>query len=372
MTRTGPHDQGRTAAPPPSPSVPARRSLVVGVEPRGLRRTGSLVTRAAKEAGFSESRCLDIARAALDACLEAMEHSPAGGKLAVELQFGPDRLEVSVAGHRTVRLVFFSDGEEARAKTEQLTAMGQRIEILEQLQTAFLDQLPKLPQVDFAYVHQSATSGVQIGGDFYDVFSVGQGCLGFIIGDVSGRGLEACRIALLVKDIMRTFACEHPAPGEVLGRTNRALFNWSIPGFVTGFLGVLEMERGELHYASAAHPPPLLCCGDTVRRLTVLPASPLGAFPDSLYRGSTTRWPGETTLCLYTDGVTEAHDSSGGFYGEEGLGASLLAHTARPLCDLPRLLMHDALAFAGGSIADDAAVLVMRHLARSLARVPRV
>jgi sigma-B regulation protein RsbU (phosphoserine phosphatase) len=223
-----------------------------------------------------------------------------------------------------------------------------------------LDRLPEIPDVEFAYDHVSATSGTNIGGDFYDLFRMADGRLGLMIGDVAGQGVEASRIALMVKDTINAFASEDPRPGKVLTQVNSLLGRRSIPGFVTAFLGFLDTEAGVLTYASAGHPAPLLSVAGSVRSLDVVPAPPLGALPGTSYSHSVYRLPEATALLLYTDGLTEAR-RDGAFYGEEGLARAFGQNARLSIWELPWALIQDALTFSGGTIKDDAAVLTVRY-----------
>jgi serine phosphatase RsbU (regulator of sigma subunit) len=258
--------------------------------------------------------------------------------------------------------------EELIAQGEQLSesyrrqtqlALDQQL-LFERLQRVFLDSLPEIPNVRFAYDHLSATLGTQIGGDFYDLFLIRDNYVGLMVGDVSGQGIEASRIALMVKDSLTTYAMEEVPPAEVLERVNTLLVRKGTPGFVTAFLAYLDLGTGELHYSSAGHPPPLLSVPGSTQPLDTNPAAPLGAFPDTRYATDVIRLPQTGTLLLYTDGVTETR-RNGSFYGEDRLAQSLGRARSMPLAQLPGLLFEDVMQFADGAISDDAAILAIEY-----------
>ena len=252
-------------------------------------------------------------------------------------------------------------GDELRDSYQHQAELAREQHLLfERLQRVFLDALPAIPHVDFAHAHLSATSGAQIGGDFYDLFRIREECVGLMVGDVSGRGIEASRIALMVKDSINAYVIEGRSPDEVLERVNNLLLNKGVQGFVTAFLACLDLNTGELHYSSAGHPPPLLSVSGSALPLETCPAPPLGVFPESRYAANLARLPEGSVLLLYTDGVTEAR-RDGLFYGDDRLAQSLAAASRFPVSELPTVLFQDVLEFANKTVKDDAALLAIRY-----------
>ena len=228
------------------------------------------------------------------------------------------------------------------------------------LQQALLDIPQDLPGVKFAHLYQSATRHAQVGGDFYDVFEAKHGRVGLLIGDVSGHGVEAARIATLVKDTIHAFAHQFRLPHLVLRETNRLLVEKNLPEFVTVFLGFLDREGGRLVYSSAGHPPPLLATDGQVALLQSI-GVPLGVFADARYRDTETDVQEGSLLLLYTDGITEAR-RDGDFFGEKRLVEALRGVRSGPIDALPSLLLDEAIGFSGGLLRDDVALLVVEYL----------
>ena len=275
--------------------------------------------------------------------------------------------------------------EELHAQNEELAFQGKRLEtqndelrvaqeetarlleeqsyLFQRLQEALLDIPSELAGVKFGHLYRSATLRAQVGGDFYDVFAARHGRVALLIGDVSGHGVEAARIASLVKDTVHAFAHQFRRPHLVLRETNRLLVEKKMPGFVTAFLGLLDPETGGFVYSSAGHPSPLLAMDGRIVALESV-GTPLGVFEDARYRDRETAIDEGGLLLFYTDGVIEARRDDG-FFGEERLTEALARLREQPVELLPSLLLDEALRFSGGRLVDDAALLAVNYLGKS-------
>ena len=205
-----------------------------------------------------------------------------------------------------------------------------------------------------------------IGGDFYDLFSLGEHQIGIVMADVSGKGLKAAVQTAMLKYTLRGFALETPdSPGAVLARVNDVLCSpmSSHDGFVTLFYGVLNTQTAEIVYASAGHEPPLHHTART-GRVTPLPATDglaLGCVPNVPYEECRLLLAPGDLLLLYTDGLTEARAADGRFLGLDGLVALLPA--ADVPADLAVQTLYDAVTdFAADVRRDDVAMLALRRL----------
>jgi PAS domain S-box-containing protein len=266
--------------------------------------------------------------------------------------------------------------EELEAQNEDLQEAQQEIvrlleeqsSLLLRLQEALLDIPQELPGVKFAHLYRSATLQAQVGGDFYDVFEAKEGRIGLLIGDVSGHGVEAARIASLAKDTVHAFAHQFRDPHLVLREANRLLVEKRLPGFVTVFLGFLDPESGVFVYSSAGHPAPLLATDGHMALLQSI-GSPLGVFADASYQDSETEIREGSLLLFYTDGITEARRDSD-LFGEQRLAEALGRMRDQPLETLPSLLLDEALLFSGGLLRDDVALLAVSYLGKTGDRLP--
>jgi serine phosphatase RsbU (regulator of sigma subunit) len=176
---------------------------------------------------------------------------------------------------------------------------------------------------------------------------------------VSGHGIEAARIATLVKDTVHAFAHMFRHPHLVLRETNRLLVERDLTGFVTVFLAFLEPASGVLRYASAGHPPPLLAAGGN-SVLLESSSLPLGVFADARYADKEAIVAAGSLLVLYTDGITEARRGAL-LFGEDGLRKSLSRASHMGVERLPAFLLAEALRFSRGRLEDDVAILAVSY-----------
>jgi len=232
-------------------------------------------------------------------------------------------------------------------------------EIADSLQESLLSIPSELPGVEFGHLYRSATLATRVGGDFYDIFELGHGRIGVLMGDVSGKGLRAAAITSVVKNSVRAYAYNGAGPAETMRLTNTALLRTiDHQSFVTAFYGVLHTETGSLTYCSAGHPPALVNRDRGTRSLDV--RSPvLGAFPDLRFEEGEDTVRVDEILVLYTDGVTEARRGSE-FFGEEGLVRALSGLDGTSASDTPDVLFRRVLSFSQGQLGDDVAILAVK------------
>lgn len=229
--------------------------------------------------------------------------------------------------------------------------------IAEVLQEAWLTVPDKIEGLDFNYVYRAAevTQG-KVGGDFLDIFEVAENRIAIVVGDVSGKGLDAAAMASLVKNGVKAYCQSELSPAAIVARTNHLVKRTFTHGkFVTLFVGFLDKLSGELVYCNAGHPPPMLrmAAADvaSLRRTGPL----VGAFYDSKYEEarvllSTGR------LVIYTDGVTEARGKQG-FLGEPRLRDLLAESNIRYEADLTGAVFERVNEFSEGELKDDTLIL---------------
>jgi PAS domain S-box-containing protein len=197
--------------------------------------------------------------------------------------------------------------------------------IAETLQRAVLPgTLPAIPGLDLATGYLPASDGVHVGGDWYDVFSLGDNRVGLVIGDVAGHSITSASIMGQVRSMLRAYAIDHLHPGDALQRTNAALARLLPEALASAVYAVLDLATGDLTYANAGHPPPLVTAGaGQAEYLDDAPGVMLGVCAEiSLSAGQRRLRPG-AGLLFYTDGLIEDRRRD----IDEGLGA--LAVTLR-------------------------------------------
>lgn len=227
------------------------------------------------------------------------------------------------------------------------------------LQEAILTMPQEVPGIEFGYLYRSATGAVKVGGDFYDLFELEHDRVGIVIGDVSGKGLEAATLTSLVKNTIKAYAYQDEDPALVITKTNNVVKDASAPAvFVTVFFGILDTVTGHLAYCSAGHPPAIVkrVSGSTYLLATTSPA--IGAFAGVKYTNSDTTLEKGDMLVLYTDGAIEARRGAD-FFGEERLIELVKGLKPMSTRGLPQLIFNGIIGYTGGKLSDDLALMVV-------------
>ena len=234
-------------------------------------------------------------------------------------------------------------------------------DVAETLQHSLLpEELPAVPGLATAARYSPGGPGVEIGGDWYDVLSFGDGTIGLVMGDVVGRGVPAASLMGQIRNALRAYAREDSEPQALLQRLNGAVNDLApASAMATLLFGVYDLETSTLTLASAGHPPPLVCSNGEAHFIDGAVGPPLGAVRTPTYKSVTTKIEPGATLVMYTDGLVEDRTTPLG----EGLELmrQLLASGPTELEALCDHVMRSALNGRTDG-ADDAAVLVLRVL----------
>lgn len=234
--------------------------------------------------------------------------------------------------------------------------------IAETLQRSFLPTVDVgVPGIAVAHLYQPALSEAEVGGDFYDIIELGSGILGLVMGDISGKGLDAAVYTALTKYTIRSYALEDPDPGRVMGLLSEAFMRQANPEiFTTLFYGVLDVQRQCIAYVNAGHEPPILSRASTGEIERVCSTGPLaGVIPDPAYQTQEIPFHCGDLLLLYTDGATDAsHD--GTWLGIEGLEHLLRTRMQTDVQDTLNAIWNGIGEFAHGKLRDDVALMLVR------------
>lgn len=201
--------------------------------------------------------------------------------------------------------------QEAEAATRQ--RFEQELEVARLIQQNFLPrELPDLPGWQIAAYYRPAR---EVGGDFYDVIPLPDGRVGFVVGDVTDKGVPAALVMSATRSVLRASAQRLIEPGEVLERVNEHLCpDMPEKMFVTCLYGVLNPATGHLRFANAGHDLPYVKTANGVIELRAR-GMPLGLMPGMPYEEKeATLQPGDGVL-LHSDGVVEAHDPERDMFG---------------------------------------------------------
>jgi serine phosphatase RsbU (regulator of sigma subunit)/PAS domain-containing protein len=234
-------------------------------------------------------------------------------------------------------------------------------EAVTSLQAAVLPvSFPTVPGLDADALYRSASEVAQVGGDFYDLFTLEGGRVAAVIGDVCGKGVAAARHTVRIRYELRTLLEDDRPPGRVLTAFNRRVQEEFVADeYATLLLLILDPATGAVSWSSAGHPPPLLT-GPTPRILAFAGSLPVGLFPDATYTTSRFTLPPGRCVVLYTDGVVEARNPERQEFGTEGLEAATPA-VAASAAAVAEVVLKQVLSHTGGHLDDDAAVLVLRR-----------
>jgi PAS domain S-box-containing protein len=239
----------------------------------------------------------------------------------------------------------------AREAEEREIALG--------LQRALLpDRLVVPARVSCAARYEAGSDTLEVGGDWYDAFTLEDGRVAVTVGDVVGHGLPAAAAMGQLRTAIAALAEDTVSPGELLARLDVFLARTRATDFATVFFGLLDPETGAFEYASAGHPPMLvvLGCGE-VRRLDEAGSPPLCGEPGRARPAASTALEAGSLLVLYTDGLIERR----GRLLEDGL--ERLAQAAAGAAAKPIGSVCDYLVAALGvdsTRSDDLAVLALR------------
>jgi serine phosphatase RsbU (regulator of sigma subunit) len=234
-------------------------------------------------------------------------------------------------------------------------------------------RLPRIPGVELAAQYQPAGEHLEVGGDFYDAFPLGDNRWGLLIGDVAGKGPAAAATTAVVRYTARAAARFGSRLG-VANAVNDALLEIEdSEEFCTMTYAELRLGPGSvaLSIINCGHPPPLLIGSNGDIQELSCQGSLLGQFPDAAVGSLTFELGAGETVVFVTDGVLEARAPRGlsdrdsvKLFDHDGLATTLAAGTGESAASLACRIKQAALTFSGGSLGDDLATLVVRVLKR--------
>ena len=210
----------------------------------------------------------------------------------------------------------------ARLQEEQVhvAVLSRELEIARNIQQTLLPK--SLPQPDGYGLAGLCESARQVGGDFYDVIQVSEHSLLLLIADVMGHGVPAALFAAILRSLVRCSPELSRRPGELLALLNRLLYSQlsDVDMFITVQVVLVDTRKRQLTVASAGHCPLLVASADEpgVRRISP-DGLPLGILPATVFAEETVRLGERCRVLLYTDGLSEARNATGAFFGEQRL-----------------------------------------------------
>lgn len=234
--------------------------------------------------------------------------------------------------------------------------------ISQALQSGMKNDLQQVEGISAEGIYSSATADAFVGGDFYSMIKLPGRRACIIMGDVSGKGIEAASISSAVKTALSAYAWEGRTPARMVATLNEFLLGFSrVETFATLFVGIVDLATSSLMYCSAGHPPAILVSAQSGEaELLDVQSGVVGAFHDMEYKNGTVRLNEGDILLLYTDGTTEARSPEGAFFGETGLRDMIMDEVPRGFDGLLDRFLSTLDRYTGQRLDDDVAMVALR------------
>jgi sigma-B regulation protein RsbU (phosphoserine phosphatase) len=235
------------------------------------------------------------------------------------------------------------------------------LELSQVMQRALLPQeAPSIPGLDVAAFSRPAQI---VGGDYFDFIPCDDGSQAIAIADIVGHGISASMLLSSLQATLRTLLPENSSPGEVLRRINHFyLHNVNMTTFVTVFLAKYDPRTRTLSYLNAGHNPPILFRRESGKATWLHPTgAAIGIIEDYNIQNGAAQLAADDVLVLYTDGVTEASNAQGEYFGTERLVDLIRQNASLAASEVVAALRQALGAFIGErSLADDTTIIVCK------------
>ena len=238
---------------------------------------------------------------------------------------------------------------------DQLVSIQYDLNISREIQQAILPKkFPPFPNEPNFDIYASMVAANEVGGDFYDFFLIDKHRLGFVIGDVSGKGISAAIFMAVSRTLIRATGLKGDSVSECMQYVNNLLCTESVSSmFVTVFYGILNTQTGEVDYVNAGHNPPYILSSGGISQVEITNGLPLGVLEDFSFESKKIQLKRGDQLLLYTDGVVEAFNLEEIAYGEERFENFLHHSLNLPVETIIKKSFTDVADFAGGAPQSD-------------------
>ncbi len=293
-----------------------------------------------------------------------------GPRLSEQEYSGDDRKFLNdLAGQAAPALRVAQLVRQQQIQVAEQERLQQELRVARLIQQTLLPQ--ELPQVEGWGVSAYYQPAREVGGDFYDFIYFPDGRIGFIVADVTDKGVPAALVMATTRSILRAAAERLISPGDVLERTNDVLHP-EIPSkmFVTCFYALLDPATGHLCYANAGHDVPYCYTAGGIVELRAR-GMPLGLMPGMSYEEKETTLEANDYVLLYSDGLVEAHDPKRKMFGFPRLQELLVTHADG--ATLKDFLLDQLASFTGvgWEQEDDITLVTLQRTAASREAVAR-
>lgn len=246
--------------------------------------------------------------------------------------------------------------KQAQKEHSQLESIQSDLHVAQEIQQTILPkEFPPFPDLKSFDLYASMNAAKYVGGDFYDFFLIDRDRLGFVIADVSGKGVPAAIFMAISRTVIRAIALTEHSPSICMERSNKILCQESVNDmFVTVFYGILDIHTGVVRYCNAGHNPPVLMKKDgTVSEIPITHDLILGAFDDTPYHEKEMKLSAGDNLFLYTDGVTEAMNGRHELYGDRRLLDNCRALAGKSPKEVVEGIIETVAKFEEGAVQSD-------------------
>lgn len=246
----------------------------------------------------------------------------------------------------------------------QLVSIQEDLNIAREIQQAILPKIfPPFPGVRQFDIYASMEAAKSVGGDFYDFFMIDEHRLGFVIGDVSGKGVPAAIFMAVSRTLIRATGIQGISAVDCINSVNKLLCLESVSSmFVTVFYGILDIRTGKVDYVNAGHNPPFIVTPSGINKVEMTGGIVLGVFDDFEYESkSFTLNPGDYFF-LFTDGVTEAFNDKEELFSDDRLEALLKERGSISIVDVVKDTFEAVNEFSKGvPQSDDITILSLAY-----------
>jgi sigma-B regulation protein RsbU (phosphoserine phosphatase) len=256
--------------------------------------------------------------------------------------------------------------KEAEKNRNRLAALQNELDIAREIQAAMVPQkFPPFPNRKEFEVFANMIPAKKVGGDFYDFFFVDADHLGFVIGDVSGKGVPAALFMAVSRTLIKSTAIRSSSTADCLSQVNKLLRAEKTNAmFVTVFYGILNTQTGEVEYSNGGHNPPLIIRSDQkIRQSELTDNFVVGAISSTEYHVKKIHLQPGDSILLHTDGVTEAMNQKNEQYSEERLIQCLENQNNLSVVEMVQKLSENVSVFtADAEQSDDITIMALKYL----------
>lgn len=249
--------------------------------------------------------------------------------------------------------------------TKDKERIGTELRLASKIQDDSLPNIfPAFPEKKEFDIYATMSPAKEVGGDFYDFFLIDENHLGLVIADVSGKGIPGALFMMVTKILVNEQSEQGLSPAEIVSAINKKICdNNRSQMFVTMWIGILDINTGNLTFANAGHDDAAICKnGGNFEFMKTRHGLPVGVRKKSKYENFETQLEKGERIYLYTDGVPEATNSSEEMFGLDRMLESLNSVKDSSLEEMLQKITDDTNAFVGDAVQfDDMTMLCMRY-----------